>query len=181
MIISSINDSTKVDEIRGLSPTIAIHQKTVSTNPRSTVGTITEIYDYYRLLYTVLGEQHCPNHPEVILKKDTVDSIEKSVTALPEESRIHILAGITELAEGFNYEYLHKYVLDKGFVRYQVGSRVVSIGDPVPTETIATDEEAFIVLDRLVVQNTNEWKTRLRDSIASAYKAGHGRMGIFVL
>ena len=67
MIISSINDDTKVDEIRGLSPTIAIHQKTVSTNPRSTVGTITEIYDYFRLLYTVLGVQHCPRHPEVVL------------------------------------------------------------------------------------------------------------------
>jgi excinuclease ABC subunit A len=181
MIISSINDSTKVDEIRGLSPTIAIHQKTVSTNPRSTVGTITEIYDYYRLLFTVLGEQHCPNHPEVILKKDTVDSIEKSVIALAEESKIHILAGIAEPEGGLSYEYLHKYVLDKGFVRYQVGSRVVSIADPVPTDTLSVNKEAFIVLDRLVVQKTNEWKTRLRDSIASAYKAGYGRMGVFIL
>jgi excinuclease ABC subunit A len=75
MIVSSINDDTKVDEIRGLSPTISIHQKTVSSNPRSTVGTITEIYDFYRLLFTTVGIPYCPEHPEVALKKDTVSSV----------------------------------------------------------------------------------------------------------
>ncbi len=84
MIISSINDDTKVDEIRGLSPTISINQKTVSSNPRSTVGTITEIYDYFRLLYTTVGVQKCPNHPEITLKKDTVASILSMIKALPE-------------------------------------------------------------------------------------------------
>ncbi len=75
MIVSETSNETKVREIRGLSPTIAINQKTVSNNPRSTVGTITEIYDYYRLLYTTIGHSYCPNHPHIELKKDTLQDV----------------------------------------------------------------------------------------------------------
>lgn len=75
MIISSTSNATQVQEIRGLSPTIAINQKTVSNNPRSTVGTITEIYDFYRLLYTNIGVLYCPNHPEHTLQKNTISQI----------------------------------------------------------------------------------------------------------
>lgn len=79
MMISSTSDATKVREIRGLSPTIAINQKTVSNNPRSTVGTITEIYDFYRLLYANIGIPYCPNHPEQSLKKDTIQNIVEDI------------------------------------------------------------------------------------------------------
>jgi excinuclease ABC subunit A len=79
MIVSEISNETRVEEIRGLSPTIAINQKTVSNNPRSTVGTITEIYDFYRLLFTTIGKQHCPNHPDIILKKDTIVDIVNTI------------------------------------------------------------------------------------------------------
>lgn len=95
MIISSINDDTKVREIRGLSPTIAIHQKTVSTNPRSTVGTITEIYDYLRLLYTTIGTQKCPTHPDIELKKNTIADIVADIVQFEEGEKFHILAPIT--------------------------------------------------------------------------------------
>lgn len=75
MVASSISEDTEVDEITGLSPTISISQKTVSQNPRSTVGTITEIYDFYRLLFTTIGKRYCPNHPNVELKQDTVTDV----------------------------------------------------------------------------------------------------------
>lgn len=78
-MISNTSDATKVREIRGLSPTIAINQKTVSNNPRSTVGTITEIYDFYRLLYANIGIPYCPNHPEQSLKKDTIQNIVEDI------------------------------------------------------------------------------------------------------
>lgn len=84
MIISSINEDTQVEEIRGLSPTIAINQKTVSSNPRSIVGTITEIYDFYRLLFTTIGQKHCVNHPDVILENHTLDDIVEYVETFEE-------------------------------------------------------------------------------------------------
>jgi excinuclease ABC subunit A len=79
MVVSETSNETKVQEIRGLSPTIAINQKTVSNNPRSTVGTITEIYDYYRLLYATTGKAYCPNHPHILLKKNTLQDIVEDV------------------------------------------------------------------------------------------------------
>jgi excinuclease ABC subunit A len=84
MIVSEISNETKVVEIRGLSPTIAIHQKTVSNNPRSTVGTITEIYDYYRLMYSTIGEQYCPDHPHIHLRKNTTDEVLRYIETIPE-------------------------------------------------------------------------------------------------
>ena len=83
-IISDISEATHVREIRGLSPTIAIHQKTVSNNPRSTVGTITEIYDFYRLLFTSIGTPYCINHPNIPLKKDSLKNIVEYVSKFQE-------------------------------------------------------------------------------------------------
>ncbi len=91
MIISDISEATRVREIRGLSPTIAIHQKTVSNNPRSTVGTITEIYDFYRLLFSSIGIAHCPNHPEVSLQRNRIQDIVDVVSKYVEGMKFHIL------------------------------------------------------------------------------------------
>lgn len=112
MIISSINDDTRVEDIRGLSPTISINQKTVSSNPRSTVGTITEIYDYLRLLFTTIGDQYCPNHPDVLLKKESVAHIMKEVLALSEGTKFHILAPLGNGIER-SLESVSKTVLDR--------------------------------------------------------------------
>ncbi len=172
MIISSINDETKVDEIRGLSPTIAIHQKTVSTNPRSTVGTITEIYDYFRLLYATVGVQKCPNHPEIELKKNSISDILAYIASLEEGTKFHILAPVLPSTADSTLASLSKTVLDRGFVRYQVGDMVFSVGD-TPAEKILTDtEQAYIVIDRLTKKSDAEFITRLRDSLQSSYQAG---------
>lgn len=91
MIISDISEATRVREIRGLSPTIAIHQKTVSNNPRSTVGTITEIYDFYRLLFSSIGVAHCPNHGEVSLQRNRIQDIVDHVSKYAEGTKFHVL------------------------------------------------------------------------------------------
>lgn len=181
MIISSINDDTKVDEIRGLSPTIAIHQKTVSTNPRSTVGTITEIYDYFRLLYSTIGIQKCPNHPDVELKKTTVSDIVKDVEAFSDGEKFHILSPLEHGVRGGTLEWLGKTVLDKWFVRYQVWDLVFSVGETPPEKIIADDEAVDIVIDRLSKKNDPEFFVRLRDSLQAAYSAGNGRLSLYRL
>lgn len=181
MIISSINDDTKVQEIRGLSPTIAIHQKTVSTNPRSTVGTITEIYDYLRLLYTTVGVQKCPNHPDIELRKNTISDIVADIQKFPEGEKFHILAPLIHSAPNATLELLGKTVLDRGFVRYQVGDLVFSVGDTPPEKILTEDDVADIVIDRLSRKDDSEFITRLKDSIQSAYEAGEGRLTIYRL
>lgn len=93
-IISDISEATRVKEIRGLSPTIAIQQKTVSNNPRSTVGTTTEVYDFYRLLYTSIGRGYCIHHPHQELKKDTIQDIVEVVSKFGEGTKFHILIPI---------------------------------------------------------------------------------------
>ncbi len=129
MIISDISEATQVREIRGLSPTIAIHQKTVSNNPRSTVGTITEIYDFYRLLYTSIGVPHCPNHGETPLRKQTLQNIVDHVSIFGEGSRFHILIPL-RFADGIPvFSDIRSRVTDMGFVRFQIGKNVYSIAD----------------------------------------------------
>ena len=125
MIIGSINEDTKVEEITGLSPTISINQKTVSVNPRSTVGTITEIYDYYRLLYTHVGVRKCPDHPDVILKKDTLQDIISHIQAFPEDAKYYILAPIKKIYD--NGAELRKDIVEMGFIRYMIDGIIHSV------------------------------------------------------
>jgi excinuclease ABC subunit A len=119
MIISDISDATRVREIRGLSPTIAIHQKTVSNNPRSTVGTITEIYDFFRLLFTSIGIPYCPNHPTVALKKDTISVILEEILLFPNGEKMHLMFPVRSV-EFSSFASVANWVTDAGFVRFQV-------------------------------------------------------------
>ena len=119
MIISDISEATKVREIRGLSPTIAIHQKTVSNNPRSTVGTITEIYDFYRLLYTSIGVPYCPNHPETSLRKQTLEDMVDHVSKFGEGNKFHILIPLKLDEDTISLGELRALVTEKSFVRFQ--------------------------------------------------------------
>lgn len=180
MIISSINEDTKVDEIRGLSPTISIDQKTVSSNPRSTVGTITEIYDFYRLLFTTIGTQKCPNHPEVTLKKHSVAEVISFVKHLKEGTRIHIMAPIPYFQEDATMESVKRYVLDSGFVRFQINDTVYSVADALEKESIPKNAKISVVIDRLIVKNEEFFGKRLRDSIEFAYKIGEDMLEIYV-
>jgi excinuclease ABC subunit A len=151
MIVSDGSNETRVDEIRGLSPTIAINQKTVSNNPRSTVGTITEIYDYYRLLYTTIGKSYCPNHSHILLKKHTLRDVVEEVAKYGEGEKIHICI---PLPSGRDFSLLSdvaKYVADIGFVRFQVGKKIYSVAEV--EETKIPDGEKAIIIDRLVVKH----------------------------
>ena len=180
MIVSSINDDIKVDEIRGLSPTISIHQKTVSSNPRSTVGTITEIYDYLRLLFTTIGVPHCPNHPEEVLKKDTIANVVDIITKLPVGTKFHILSPIAH-SKGFSYQAVSNIVLEKGFVRFQVGDTLLSVGDEVDNSVVP--EPPSIVVDRLIVKEGEERENfikRVREDVDLAYKHGDDECILYI-
>lgn len=139
-----------MDEICGLSPTIAINQKTVSNNPRSTVGTITEIYDYYRLLYTTIGKSYCPNHPHILLKKHTLRDVVDTVSKYVEGEKIHICIPIDVNREFSTLSEVSKYVADIGFVRFQIGNDIYSVADAFTDEVYSKD--GYVVIDRLVVK-----------------------------
>jgi len=156
-----------VREIRGLSPTIAIHQKTVSNNPRSTVGTITEIYDFYRLLYTSIGTPYCINHPDIPLKKDSLKNIVEYVSKFGEGDKFHILIPLTLDVSELTGEKLVKQIVDMGFVRFQIGKTTYSVADPVEI-TLIEDDTIYIVVDRLIKKNDENFETRVTDSLRIA-------------
>ncbi|MBB1554390.1 excinuclease ABC subunit UvrA [Candidatus Gracilibacteria bacterium] len=182
MMISNTSDATKVREIRGLSPTIAINQKTVSNNPRSTVGTITEIYDFYRLLYANIGIPYCPNHPEQSLKKDTIQNIVEDIKKNDEGTKIFIvfpLSTIKNNVEEMSMKEISQIVSDKGFVRYIKGNKVFSVADAVEEKNISV-EDVSIIVDRLIVKNSDEtFFSRLRDSLLLTSEKSSGIIEIF--
>jgi len=167
MIISDISEATRVREIRGLSPTIAIHQKTVSNNPRSTVGTITEIYDFYRLIFASIGIPHCPNHPEVSLQKNSVKDIVEHMAKYGEGTKFHILIPLSIDETIQDMTSLSKKVSDMGFVRFQIGNDIYSVADD-STRDITHVDKAYIVIDRLVKKEDDTFPIRLTDSLRIA-------------
>ena len=181
MIISWISEETKVDDIKWLSPTISINQKTVSSNPRSTVWTITEIYDFYRLLFLTIWVQKCPNHPEIILKKDTLDDVLNYIISLEEWSKFLVLAPIFRNKKKYSTEEIKKEILDLGFIRFMIDWKVFSIWDEIDIK-LKDDSKTYIVIDRLVaedIKNNENIKKRIKDSLEIAYKNGWNILEIF--
>lgn len=172
MIISWINEDIKVDEIKWLSPTISINQKTVSSNPRSTVGTITEIYDFYRLLYVHVGTQKCPNHKDVILKKDSIEDILDYIKSFKINTKYYILAPLNK--KDIDIYDVKKEILELGFIRFMIDGEIYSIWDE-KLPNITNKSKIFIVIDRLIADGklleSNEHEKRVKDSIETAYKA----------
>ena len=158
-----------VDYIEGLSPAISIDQKTTSKNPRSTVGTVTEIYDYLRLLYARIGVPHCPICGKVI-EKQTVDQIVDKILSLDEKTRIQILSPI---ARGRKGEYVKELnnARKSGFVRVRIDGDIYDLSDDIKLEK-NKKHNIEIVVDRLVV--SENIKSRLADSIETATKLGGG-------
>ena len=181
MIVSEGSNETKVREIRWLSPTIAINQKTVSNNPRSTVGTITEIYDYYRLLYATTGKAYCPNHPHILLKKNTLQDIVEDVAKYVEWTKFHICISLHPEKSFGTVEDVAKYVWEIGFVRFQIGARIFSVADTFEEETYTS--WARVIVDRLVAKTSEEeryqFETRLKDSLSLAYQKGDGILSLY--
>jgi excinuclease ABC subunit A len=159
-----------VDLIEGLSPAIAIEQKATSHNPRSTVGTVTEIHDYLRLLYARVGEPHCPDHG-IALSAQSVSQMVDHVLQLPEDTRLMILAPLLVGRKGENLE-LFEDLRAQGFVRLRVDGEVHDI-DSVPKLVKTRKHTIEIVVDRLKIRP--EAKQRLAESFETALRHADGR------
>ena len=154
-----------VESIEGLSPAISIDQKTTSRNPRSTVGTVTEIYDYIRLLYARIGVPYCPNCGKKI-EKQTIDQIIDSVMSLEEDTRIQVLAPVVRGKKG-EYTKLLQDFQKEGFVRVRVDGEVYELTDDIEIDR-KKKHNIELVVDRLVVKE--EIRTRLTESVETALK-----------
>src|SRR5512135_119212 len=160
-----------VDLIEGLSPAISIEQKATSHNPRSTVGTVTEIHDYLRLLYARVGDPYCVNHPEQRLASMTISQMVDSTLGLPEDAKLMILAPVVVNRKGEQLELMVE-LRAKGFVRVRVDGKVHEI-DAVPKLAKNSKHTVEVVVDRLKVRA--EFKQRLAESYETALRHGDGR------
>ena len=160
-----------VDLIEGLSPAIAIEQKAASHNPRSTVGTVTEIHDYLRLLYARAGTPHCPRHPDRTLDAQSVTQMVDQVLALPVDSRVMILAPVLTGRKGEQQELLASLAA-QGFVRARIDGAIVDLDEPPPLNKNRR-HEIEIVIDRLRVRP--ELRGRLAESFETALAYSDGR------
>ncbi|MBK7469385.1 MAG: excinuclease ABC subunit UvrA [Betaproteobacteria bacterium] len=160
-----------VDLIEGLSPAISIEQKATSHNPRSTVGTVTEIHDYLRLLFARVGDPYCPDHPEIKLEAQTISQMVDATLALPADTRLMILAPVIVNRKGEHVE-LFIELRAKGFVRLRIDGKVYEI-DETPKLAKTTKHTVEVVVDRLKVNP--EFKQRLAESYETALREGDGR------
>ena len=158
-----------VDAIEGLSPAISIEQKTTGQNPRSTVGTVTEIYDYLRLLWARAGVPHCPNDGTPVTRQ-SASQITDIVLSWPAETRIEVLAPIVRGRKG-EFRDLLDDVRKRGFVRVRVDGETYDLGS-VPALNRRQNHDVSVVVDRLVVRADD--RSRLNDSIETALKTADG-------
>ena len=165
----SMMEKPDIDHIEGLSPAISIEQKSTSHNPRSTVGTITEIYDYLRLLFARVGDPRCPTHG-VTLKAQTVTQMVDAVLAMPEGSKLMLLAPVVRDRKG---EHLHVFeqMRAAGFIRVRVDGIVVDLDD-VPTLDKKKKHRIDVVVDRFKVRD--DLKLRLAESFETALELTDG-------
>lgn len=170
-------DKPDVESIEGLSPAISIDQKTTGRNPRSTVGTVTEVYDYIRLLYARIGIPHCPKCGKEIAPQ-SIDQIVDKVRALPERSKIQIMAPV---ARGRKGEYVKPFedARKNGFVRARIDGKTVEISDMEIRLDKQKKHSIDIIVDRLVVKEGME--KRLADSVETALAMAHGLVKIDVI
>jgi excinuclease ABC subunit A len=165
----NVANKPDVDSIDGLSPAIAIDQKTTSKNPRSTVGTITEIHDYLRLLYAQVGTPHCPTH-DVPIQAQTVSQMVDAVMAWPEGTRLQVVAPVVRGRKGEYRKELLGYQ-KQGFTRVRINGEVYEIAD-APELNKNLRHEIDVIVDRLVVRDSN--KQRLAESLETALKLAEG-------
>ncbi|REI13038.1 excinuclease ABC subunit UvrA [Staphylococcus felis] len=169
-------DKPDVDTIEGLSPAISIDQKTTSKNPRSTVATVTEIYDYIRLLYARIGKPYCPNHG-IEIQSQTVQQMSDRILELEERTKIQLLAPVVSHRKG-THEKLLDDMSKKGYVRVRVDGDIVDIA-AVPELDKNKNHTIEVVVDRLVVKPGIE--SRLADSIETVLELSEGRLLVDVI
>ncbi len=165
-----------VDQIEGLSPAIAIDQKSTSHNPRSTIGTVTEIYDYLRLLFARIGTPHCPNHPEHALAAQSVSQMVDTTLALPEGTRLMILAPIVTSRKGEHID-LFEQMQAQGFIRFRIksGTKPANIytADNIPPLKKHEKHSIDVVVDRIRINA--DIRQRLAESFETALRIANGR------
>jgi len=162
-------DKPDVDNIDGLSPAISIDQKTTSHNPRSTVGTVTEIYDYLRLLFARAGRPHCPKCGKPI-SQQTVDQMVDRIKELPERTKLLIMAQVVRGKKGEHRKIL-EHIRHEGYVRVRIDGEIFDINDDINLEK-NKKHTIEVVIDRLVVREGMD--QRLADSLETALKLGEG-------
>ncbi|ACT49035.1 excinuclease ABC subunit UvrA [Methylotenera mobilis] len=163
-------DKPDVDLIEGLSPAISIEQKSTSHNPRSTVGTVTEIHDYLRLLYARAGDPECPEHG-IKLEAQTVSQMVDSVLALPEDTKLMILAPVVSNRKGEQID-LFEELKAQGFVRLRVDGKIYEI-DALPQLAKTTKHNVDVVIDRIKVKP--DMKQRIAESFETALRLADGK------
>ena len=163
----------KVDAIKGIAPAIAIEQKVNSTNPRSTVGTSTEIYDYLKLLYTRIGKTYSPTSGSIV-KKDTVTDVLNFIKSFSENEKLLLLTPIY-LEEGRTLENKIKALAQQGYARVKVGNKVERI-DSLDLKNLSKD--TLLVVDRVITKNDEDFYNRLADAIQIAFFEGKGELYI---
>ncbi|MGH9700544.1 MAG: excinuclease ABC subunit UvrA, partial [Candidatus Acidiferrales bacterium] len=166
----------EVDSIEGLSPSIAIEQKTTTRSPRSTVGTVTEIYDYLRVIYSAIGTPHCPQCGQPITRQST-EQIVQSVLALKPEDRVMVLAPVVRGRKGEYKKEFEKYAKE-GYVRARVDGELLNLDEPIPLDR-RKNHTIEIVVDRLLLKNGIA--QRLEQSIETALKLTGGLVSIAVV
>lgn len=165
----SMMEKPEVDSIEGLSPAISIEQKATSHNPRSTVGTITEIYDYLRLLYARVGEPRCPTH-QVTLHAQTVSQMVDQVLTLPAESKVMILAPIIRERKGEHVQLLQN-LQAQGYIRARIDGEIYELDAP-PTLNLRTKHTIEVVVDRVKVRP--DVSQRISESFENALRLADG-------
>lgn len=169
-------EKPNVETIEGLPPAISIDQKSTNRNPRSTVGTVTEIYDYFRLLYARIGIPHCPKCGREV-KKQTIDQIVDSVLALPERTKIQVLAPVVRGRKG-EHQKLFEKAKKSGYVRVVVDGNLYELSENIPMEK-NIKHNIDIVIDRLVIKEGIE--KRLTDSLENAFHLAEGKAVVDVI
>ncbi|MDH3693335.1 MAG: excinuclease ABC subunit UvrA [Gammaproteobacteria bacterium] len=172
----SLMEKPDVDVIEGLSPSISIEQKSSSHNPRSTVGTVTEIYDYLRLLFARVGEPRCPTH-DVTLQAQTVSQMVDQVMALADDTRLMLLAPVVKDRKG-EFQQLLEGLHSQGFIRARIDGAVMELDNP-PELKKTKKHSIDVVVDRIVVRAGNE--QRLAESFETALGLADGNAKVWVL
>ncbi|EKD45752.1 MAG: hypothetical protein ACD_69C00156G0002 [uncultured bacterium] len=171
----AIMEKPDVDLIEGLSPAISIEQKSTSHNPRSTVGTVTEIYDYLRLLYARAGQPYCPEH-NVILDAQTVSQMVDNVLALPEDTKVILLAPVVIARKG-EYAKLFEDLQAQGFVRARIDGEMVEL-DQAPALNLHKVHTIEVVVDRIKVNS--KMRQRLAESFETVLRLANGIARILI-
>ncbi len=170
------SDKPDVDSIEGLSPSISIDQKTTNKNPRSTVGTVTEIYDYLRLLYARIGVPYCPNH-HIPISSQSIEEMVNDVLKLEENTKIRVLSPVVALEKGAHKDLLEDLRKD-GYIRAIIDEKEYDLGEDISLDK-NKKHTIEVVIDRLIIKN--DIRSRLYESMETATKLGKGRVLIDIV